>query len=156
MVRWKRYSLLIFFLALINLAFAQGWLIPQDNLSFPVVQGAQTIEIEFKIREGIHINSNTPESNLMIPTKLEAEWPAGITAGDIIYSETQPFQLSGVSYSFEVFHDAFSVRIPLEILSPVDSVKIPLRITYQPCDHRKCYFPRKQALEIVLVGNDVP
>lgn len=46
-----------------------------------------TVELQFKVSSGFHINSNTPKSEFLIPTSLKLNPPTDIVVGKVTYPE---------------------------------------------------------------------
>src|SRR5512146_2649045 len=52
----------------------------------PVVRGKPgTVELDFRVRQGFHINSNHPNSPYLIPTVLKLDAPTDIAIGKVDY-----------------------------------------------------------------------
>jgi DsbC/DsbD-like thiol-disulfide interchange protein len=109
------------------------------------------LELRFQVVDGFHVNSHTPKSELLIPTKLSFEPAAGVTAGSIEYPP-------GTSYSFsfdpanklDVYSGAFTVKLPLTAKPGSHSLDGTLQ--YQACDHAACYPPKNLPVQVVLLA----
>ena len=110
-----------------------------------------TVEVRFKVMDGFHVNSHTPKSELLIPTKLTLQAEDGVKAGDVEYPK-------GTEYAFEfqpgekldVYSGNFVVKVPVEVSAGEHRVGATLR--YQACDHAACYPPKSLPVSLVVVG----
>ena len=110
-----------------------------------------SVEMRFKVMDGFHVNSHTPSSELLIPTKLTLQPADGVKAGEVEYPK-------GTQYAFEfqpgekldVYSGSFTIRIPVEVSAGEHTVGGTLR--YQACDHAACYPPKSLPLSLVVVG----
>jgi hypothetical protein len=107
------------------------------------------IELHFRVQEGFHVNSHTPNSELLIPTKLALEPAIGVKTADLQYP-------AGVAYSFsfepneklDVYSGAFTIKLP--VTAAAGEHKISGALHYQACDHAACYPPKSLPVEILL------
>ena len=44
-----------------------------------------TVDLQFRVGEGFHVNSNTPTEEYLIPTTLKLEAPTDIVIGKVTY-----------------------------------------------------------------------
>jgi len=103
----------------------------------------QEIHLLFHIKPGYHIQSNQPEDDLLIPTELLLEISPTVKVEEAIFPESSLLQLG--DSKLEVFDGLLLIRIPV-IWEPEfnnEKVELSFILLYQPCDDRKCYFPRK-------------
>src|SRR5215472_5849535 len=54
---------------------------------------ASILELRFKVRDGFHVNSHTPKSDLLIPTVMKLDAAEGVKAQDAVFPP-------GTLYSF--------------------------------------------------------
>jgi hypothetical protein len=105
-----------------------------------------TVELQFKISPGFHINSNTPKSEFLIPTALKLNAPTDIVVGKVTYPD-------GVDRSFpfapdekiNVYSGTFELAVVVRPLGTVVPGKYALhgQLKYQACDNAACYPPKK-------------
>ena len=75
---------------------------------------ASVLELRFKVRDGYHVNSHTPKSDLLIPTAITLQPADGVKAAEVVYP-------AGTSYSFSfdpkeklnVYTGEFVVKLPV-------------------------------------------
>lgn len=153
-----RFQLVLVVAALLAVALAQDALVsktpivtatPTDPVA--VAPGASVrVELRFRVTSGYHINSNTPHSEFLIPTRLKLAPPAGFTPGTILYPQgtdlTFPFS---PKEKVSVYSGDFTVRAELRALgsAPAGSYKVPGELRFQACNDRACFPPSKLPVE---------
>jgi Disulphide bond corrector protein DsbC len=114
------------------------------------VAGKQSVlELNFRVLDGLHVNSHTPKSELLIPTTLTLDAAPGVKVGDAVYP-------AGTSYSFnaspgeklDVYTGAFTVKIP--VTAQAGSRMLAGRLKYQACDHEACYPPKTLPVKVAI------
>ncbi|SNS93022.1 Disulphide bond corrector protein DsbC [Granulicella rosea] len=109
------------------------------------------LELRFHVQPGFHVNSHTPKSEFLIPTRLEFQPANGVKAGPVEYPV-------GKSYSF-----SFSPAEKLDVYSEVFTVKLPVTATagehqvdgvlkYQACDTAACYPPKTLPVQVLFTA----
>ncbi|WP_260738032.1 protein-disulfide reductase DsbD N-terminal domain-containing protein [Tunturiibacter lichenicola] len=109
------------------------------------------LELHFRVVDGFHVNSHTPKSELLIPTRIELQPAAGVKADAIEYP-------AGTSYSFsfdpteklDVYSGDFTVKLPVVAEAGTHTVDGTLR--YQACDHAACYPPKSLPLQVIFTA----
>src|ERR1700688_3505085 len=103
-----------------------------------------TVEINFRVPPGYHVNSNTPKSELLIPT-LRIEVPTDIILGKTEYPAgkdmTFPFS---PDEKLNVYSGDFTIAVGVHPLRSVVPGKYAMHGTlrYQACDNAACYPPK--------------
>jgi Disulphide bond corrector protein DsbC len=114
------------------------------------VAGKQSLlELNFHVLDGLHVNSHTPKSELLIPTTLTLDAAPGVQFGTAVYP-------AGSSYSFsaspdeklDVYSGAFTVKVPVTVQAGTRLLEGKLR--YQACDHEACYPPKTLPVEVAI------
>jgi hypothetical protein len=141
-------------LMLVSLAIAQdgpGRRVPSVTLApvplTAITRGKPgTVELQFRVGSGFHINSNTPKSEFLIPTVLKLDAPTDIVVGKVTYP-------AGVDRSFpfapdekiNVYSGDFTLAVVVRPLAHVVPGKYALhgRLKYQACDNAACYPPKQ-------------
>jgi len=109
------------------------------------------LELRFRVLHGFHVNSNTPKSEILIPTNLTLQPAAGV--------KTDPAQYpAGTAYSFafspkeklDVYMGDFTVKLPVVARVGMHTVDGTLR--YQACDHAACYPPKDLPVQVVFTA----
>jgi Disulphide bond corrector protein DsbC len=104
-----------------------------------------TVEINFRVPPGYHVNSNTPKSEFLIPTTLRIEVPTDIILGKTVYPAgkdmTFPFS---PDEKLNVYSGDFTIAVGVHPLRSVVPGKYAMHGTlrYQACDNAACYPPK--------------
>jgi thiol:disulfide interchange protein DsbD len=156
--------------AVATIAFAQdkpyppaaSVLQPQAYVSLqPVPRGrAFEIAVVAKISPGFHINAHEPSEDYLIPTKIQADLPPGISLVETSYPRgvMRAFRFSKTP--LRVYEGSFTVKMKLraESAAPLGSKKIGLTIGYQACNQDACLPPTKipATAELEIAEVDTP
>jgi hypothetical protein len=111
----------------------------------------QTIEMHFRINDGLHINSHEPLQKSLVRTELVEVEPAGVKIASVDFPP-------GVDYAFpadptqklSVYNGEFVLRMHLTAARGTHLLEGALR--YQACDAHTCFPPRKAPADISVVG----
>jgi hypothetical protein len=109
------------------------------------------LELHFHVVDGFHVNSHTPKSELLIPTRIELQPATGVKADAVEYP-------AGTSYSFsfdpteklDVYSGAFTVKLPVVAEAGMHTVDGTLR--YQACDNAACYPPKSLPVQVIFTA----
>ena len=109
------------------------------------------LELHFRVMDGFHVNSHTPKSDLLIPTRIELQPAAGVKAEAVEYP-------AGSTYSFtfdpteklDVYTGAFTVKLPVVAEAGTHTVDGTLK--YQACDHAACYPPKSLPVQVIFTA----
>lgn len=114
---------------------------------------ANAVELQFRVGDGFHINSNKPTAEYLIPTTLKVDPPTDLVIGKITYP-------AGTAMSFpfapdeklSVYSGDFTLIVQVRPLSTVLPSKYELRGTlrYQACDNAQCYPPKNLAVQFAV------
>lgn len=108
--------------------------------------------LSFYTNELFHIQADPVQINdpYLIPTELSLESYDGISICEVSYPEAQPFLL-GTKDIIQVFDSLFVIRLLVDIDEALlNEREVYGKLYYQPCDDRKCFFPRELLFEIGL------
>jgi DsbC/DsbD-like thiol-disulfide interchange protein len=95
----------------------------------------EELDLRFQVRDGFHVNSHRPASELLIPTGLKLEPAAGVKVGAADYPAGQSYKVGADTLS--VYTGDFLVRLPVTAAAGEHAVDGEL--TYQACDRAACY-----------------
>jgi hypothetical protein len=105
-----------------------------------------TVQLEFRVAKGFHINSNQPKQEYLKKTELKLDAPTDIVIGRISYP-------AGVDRSFpfapgdklNVYSGDFAVDVTVRPLKTVLPARYAVHgfLKYQACDNAACYPPRQ-------------
>lgn len=103
------------------------------------------VNLNFRVPSGYHINSNTPKSEFLIPTKLKIDVPTDIILGKIEYpaGEDRKFPFSP-DETLSVYSGDFTIAVGVHPLRSVVPGKYVMHgvLRYQACDNAACYPPK--------------
>jgi DsbC/DsbD-like thiol-disulfide interchange protein len=109
------------------------------------------LELHFRVVDGFHVNSHTPKSELLIPTKVTLQSAAGVKAGELEYPAGTAFTFSfDPSEKLDVYSGAFTVKLPVVAEAGARTIDGTLR--YQACDHAACYPPKSLPVQVIFTA----
>jgi hypothetical protein len=104
-----------------------------------------TVDLNFRVNSGFHINSNAPKSEFLIPTSLKFDLPTDIILGKIGYpaGEELSFPFSP-DEKLSVYSGDFTIGLAVHPLASVVPGKYIMHgvLRYQACDNAACYPPK--------------
>jgi hypothetical protein len=104
-----------------------------------------TVDLNFRVNAGFHINSNAPKSEFLIPTSLKFDLPTDIILGKIGYpvGEDLSFPFSP-DEKLSVYSGDFTIGLAVHPLASVVPGKYVMHgvLRYQACDNAACYPPK--------------
>jgi len=135
---------------------------PQTYVSIqPVPRGhAFEIAIVAKISPGFHINAHEPSEDYLIPTKILAVLPQGISLVETTYPRgvMRAFRFSKTP--LRVYEGSVTVKMKLraETGAPLGPKKIDFTVGYQACNQDACLPPTKvpATAELEIAAADTP
>ena len=107
---------------------------------------SSSVDLQFRVSSGFHINSNTPKAEFLIPTVLKLDVPTDIVVGKITYPEGKDMSFAfAPDEKLSVYTGDFSLAVQVHPLATVLPGKYEIRgrLKYQACDNAQC-FPPKQ------------
>lgn len=111
-----------------------------------IVPGKPTpVELRFKVKDGFHVNSNQPKSDLLIPTALKLDVPTDLAAGSIVYPPGKDISFPfDPSEKLNVYTGDFTVKAKLAAAHTASAGNFTVHGTlrYQACSDNACYPPR--------------
>jgi DsbC/DsbD-like thiol-disulfide interchange protein len=112
---------------------------------------ASVVELRFQVRDGFHVNSHTPSSELLIPTVIKLQPADGVKAAEVVYPTGTKF-----SFSFEpkekldVYTGTFIIKLP--VVAAAGDHTIEGSIHYQACDTAACYPPKTLPIQVLFTA----
>ncbi|HWZ50305.1 MAG TPA: protein-disulfide reductase DsbD domain-containing protein [Granulicella sp.] len=109
------------------------------------------LELNFRVLDGLHVNSHTPTSELLIATTLTLDAAPGIKM-------EQPVYPAGATYSFsfapneklDVYSGGFTVKLP--VVAQAGDRTIQGKLRYQACDRAACYPPKTLPVQVAIAA----
>jgi Disulphide bond corrector protein DsbC len=127
----------------------KDFIVYAPELQTAVAGKRSVLELNFHVLEGLHVNSHTPTSELLIATTLTLDAAPGIKTGAPVYP-------AGTAYSFsfapneklDVYSGGFTVKLPVVAQAGEHTIQGKLR--YQACDRAACYPPKTLPVEVAI------
>jgi DsbC/DsbD-like thiol-disulfide interchange protein len=105
-----------------------------------------TIALHFRVDPGFHINSHTPKSDMLIPTKILVEDMNGADVSDVSFPTGTPY-----AFAFEpkTKLDVYTgdVTLTAHVKAKPGTYTLKAALHYQACDQAACYPPKTLPLE---------
>jgi hypothetical protein len=112
---------------------------------------ASVLELRFHVQPGFHVNSHTPKSEFLIPTRIEMRPADGVRAGAIEYPAGHPYSFSfSPKESLDVYSDDFTVKLPVAASRGTHEMDGELK--YQACDKAACYPPKTLPIKVLFTA----
>ena len=105
-----------------------------------------TVELQFHVSSGFHVNSNKPSAEYLIPTTLKLDAPTDIVLGRTTYPEGEQMSFAfAPDEKLSVYSGEFDLAVMVRPLASVLPGKYVFRgeLKYQACDNAACYPPKK-------------
>lgn len=103
------------------------------------------ITITFRVAPGFHINSNRPNSELLIPTTLRLDVPTDLSLGNLQYPTGDQVAFSfAPNEKLSVYAGEFRVNATARTIGSIHTGAYRVRgeLHYQACDNSACYPPK--------------
>ena len=104
-----------------------------------------TLELDFRVKEGLHINSNTPHSEFLIPTKLSFNAPTDIMISKVTYPAGEELALSfSPKDKLSVYTGDFhiSAQVSASHAATTGPYTLHGELKYQACNDKSCFPPK--------------
>jgi len=113
---------------------------------------AVQLTVRAKIKKGFHIQANPAADEFLIPTTLTVKAIEGIVLDEPVYPPGHSYRLKGSSEDLLTYEDEVMIRLPVKVLDSASTGNANLtgKFNFQPCDDRKCFFPRAVPFVIPL------
>lgn len=117
-----------------------------------VAKRNRTVEVKIavQLRDGYHVNSNSPNDEYLIPLRLRWDETGPLKAVEVIYPTPELRKYNFSSKPLSVFTGDFSIltRFKATADAPLGPGALAGRLRYQACDEESCLPPR--TLEVRL------
>lgn len=111
----------------------------------------QVVELRFRVDDGFHINSHTPDDQLLIPTVLRLDAGSRVKVEDELYPKGSTFRLPlGSGETLDVYQGEFLVKVRLVAAKGASTLTGALH--YQACDNASCFPPRTLRVMVAVTG----
>jgi Disulphide bond corrector protein DsbC len=112
-----------------------------------------TVQLQFHVSSGFHVNSNKPSAEYLIPTTLKLDAPTDIVLGGITYPEGDLMSFAfAPDEKLSVYSGEFDLAVmvrPLASVLPGD-YEFHGQLKYQACDNAACFPPKQLPVRFVV------
>jgi hypothetical protein len=146
----KALSALVSALFFCTLAVAQQQNVPSvtmmpiDPVAVAIGKSAP-VSLTFRVNNGFHINSNKPNSDLLIPTALKLDVPTELMIAKINYPEGQQAALEfSPDEKMSVYSGDFTITAMVRpaLNSSPGTYRVHGGLRFQACNNRQCFPPK--------------
>ena len=102
------------------------------------------MKIPVSVKEGYHVNSNTPSEDYLIPLKLTWASTGALEGGAVTYPKAQLEKYEFAEKPLSVFTGDFELVSSFKIAAnaPAGPGVATGKLRYQACSNRACYPPK--------------
>ena len=122
-----------------------------------VAKGQRTeLTVTAEIKKGFHVQANPAADEFLIPTTLTIQAGEFFIPDKPVYPPGQPYKLKGSTEDLLTYDGEVIIRLPVQVMdsAPAGNASVTGILKFQPCDDRKCLFPRSVPVNIpVLIVN---
>jgi hypothetical protein len=112
---------------------------------------AATVELHFRINEGLHINSHAPRQKSLIRTELIEAEPEGVKIAAVDFPQGSDYAFpADPSEKLSVYSGEFVLR--MHLTAALGDHLVPGQLRYQACDNHTCFPPRNLPVAVDVVG----
>ena len=109
------------------------------------------VELHFRIRQGLHINSHTPTEKSFIRTDLMVIEPPGVKVAAVDFPDGTDYAVKALpGEKLRVYTGEVVLRAHVTALAGEHLVQAALR--YQACDTDSCYPPKKAPVAFDIIA----
>jgi hypothetical protein len=113
---------------------------------------AQTVDLHFRIANGLHINSHTPRQKSLIRTELIVAEPVGVKIATVDFPDGTDFAFpADPSQKLSIYTGEFALKMHLTAQPGNHLIQGALR--YQACDNSTCFPPRNVPVAIDVIAH---
>lgn len=121
-----------------------------EQISLPAGKST-SVDLHFRVADGLHINSHTPREKSLIPTSLAVAETSALKVTAVDFPE-------GVDYAFafepsnklSVYTGDFTLKAHLT--APSGNYMLQGLLRYQACDSRSCYPPKTIPVAVNVIA----
>jgi hypothetical protein len=113
---------------------------------------AQTIDLHFRIANGLHINSHTPRQKSLIRTELIVAEPVGVKVAAVDFPAGTDYAFpADPSQKLSVYTGEFVLK--MHLTAQPGNHLVPAALRYQACDNSTCFPPRNAPVAVDVIGH---
>ncbi len=109
------------------------------------------VELHFRVRDGLHINSHVPLEKSLIRTDLVAIEPPGVKISAVDFPDGVPYAVTSMpNEKLSVYTGEVVLRAHVTAQAGEHLLQAALR--YQACDSNSCYPPKKAQVAVDVIA----
>jgi Disulphide bond corrector protein DsbC len=113
---------------------------------------AQTVDLHFRIANGLHINSHTPRQKSLIRTELIIAEPTGVKIAAVDFPDGTDFAFpADPSQKLSIYSGEFVLK--MHVTAQPGNHLIQGALRYQACDNSTCYPPRNAPVAVDVIAH---
>ncbi len=103
-----------------------------------------TIEATAQLRNGYHVNSNTPSESYLIPLKLTWDANLPVETVEVVYPKPKLEKYAFAEKPLSVFSGDFKIvtKMRAKASAPMGPAQITGKLRYQACTDKECLPPK--------------
>jgi hypothetical protein len=114
---------------------------------------ASDVALHFRVAEGLHINSNKPKDDFLIPTTFSIPEGAGVRLDGVNYPLGKDFALaSDPGNKLSVYMNEFVIQA--RIVAEPGNHLVEAKLHFQACDKNICLPPKTIPVAIDVIGKE--
>ncbi len=111
----------------------------------------QQVDLHFRIRDGLHINSHKPLDASFIRTELIVDEPSGIDVQAVSFPEGESYTSKGLpGEKLSVYTGELVLHARIVATKPGNRM-MEAALRYQACDADRCFPPKKAPVALNLI-----
>lgn len=150
----RKFCSVIFILLLSVAAFAQHsngpsvTMVPADVAAVPI-GGSRPVTLTFRVAPGFHINSNKPNSELLVATALKLSPPTELMTGKVEYPAGEQLKFPFSDEMLSVYSGDFQVKALVRAPrnASAGTYRVRGELKFQACNDRQCFPPKTMPVE---------
>jgi thiol:disulfide interchange protein len=112
----------------------------------------QTVDLHFRIADGLHINSHTPRQKSLIRTELMVAEPVGVKIAAVDFPDGTDYSFpADPSQKLSIYSGEFVLK--MHVTAQAGNHLIQGALRYQACDNSTCYPPRNAPVAIDVIAH---
>jgi hypothetical protein len=114
------------------------------------------LELDFRVKPGLHVNSNAPKSEFLIPTKMRFMPPTDLMVGKVAYPAGEELALAfSPKDKLSVYSGDFRItaQVSASRSATTGPYTVHCELKYQACNDKACFPPKTLPITFnVVVG----
>jgi len=113
---------------------------------------AQTVDLHFRVANGLHINSHSPRQKALIRTELIAAEPVGVKIAAVDFPDGTDFAFpADPTQKLSIYSGEFVLK--MHVTAQPGNHLIQGALRYQACDNSTCFPPRNAPVAIDVIAH---